>query len=302
MGGNAFKEITRRVTREEVFGTIFWIEENWPDFKQDIRDCLLGSAGKNDESGDIDINVCSDTYDFAQTAELFTNLLGEEHVKARPGNHQIFMAVPINGTGPDRVQVDLMFGNFKWQAFSYFSTKVDENFLPRYTWNKNIQPPCSRFKGLYRTELLKAVTAFRSDWMLFDGDELIARVGPTFFHDRGLVWRYRYKPMRKDGTSRVKDFKEVSRDEFLEIFPGAVCATNDVENDPQQACKLLFNQYISSNDTMTFEQIVRLIESYRLDKASIYKIYLERLNSLNVEIPADFKDYGIKETSCVGKK
>ena len=82
----------------------------------------------------------------------------------------------------------------------------------------------SCLKGLYRTELLKALVAFNSDWILEEDGEVIARVGPTFFHDKGCMWRYRHRPMRKDGTARVQDFKELTRDEFKEIYPSSMDA------------------------------------------------------------------------------
>jgi hypothetical protein len=174
MGGRAFKDVTRRVSMQEVYGTAGWLQAslNLKNFGgKSFCDCLLGSAGKKATSGDIDINVDRDCSDInAATIEL-QNLLGPEHVWARWGNGQIFCAVPINGDpAQGRVQVDFMFGIFRWQQFSYASPGED-----------------SAYKGLYRTELLKALTAAKSDWTLMEDGELVARVGPTFFDSKGLA-------------------------------------------------------------------------------------------------------------------
>jgi len=285
MGGKAFEGVTRRVAKVEVGTTVTWLMNNWKDWKLNpdlnLHQSLLGSAGKNDSSGDIDINLNISAYDQAKVAQQMISLLGEDNVKPRPGNNQIFMAVPINGhPSQGLVQVDLMFGNYEWQKFSYFSPVATDNLL----WGNH---KASYFKGLYRTELLKAITAYSSDWVLVENDEVIARVGPTFFHDKGLVWRYRDRPLRKDGTARVKEFKEYTKDEFLAIYPSAITALADVMIDPKQACEFLLNVHPSHCETL--ESLSRCMYRYFDGPAhkTIVQIYLERLNNLKAEIPKD---------------
>jgi hypothetical protein len=300
VGGKAFKDITSPIRQSEIAPTMQWLEDRWPDYIKNggnLVDHLLGSAGKNPTSGDIDLNMDIDHYDQEVVAQQLTAILGADKVQARPGNNQIFTAVPVPYS--DRfVQVDFMFGNYAWQKFSYFSPALWVQQTGRYSYlSYSAQQTHSRIKGLYRTELIKAMVAYNSDWVLEENGEMIARVGPTFFHDRGLVWRYRHRPMRKDGTARVKALEELTEQEFMAIYPSAVKARTSETQDVEKVVKMLFGHNASSSICNTFELIIGNMRAhYSSDAvAVIHKIYLERLNSLKVEIPAEtFRSYGIK--------
>lgn len=300
MGGKAFEGITQRIAKDDIYGTIKWLTRSWEDSGiqgGDYMEHLLGSAGKNPTSGDIDLNMRIELYDQAKVADQLTAILGADYVKARPGNNQIFTAVPING-GPVNgyVQVDFMFGDYEWQKFSYFSTEVDPTFTQnRYYWRQD--PTKSSLKGLYRTELIKALVAYNSDWVLEENGEMIARVGPTFFHDRGCVWRYRHRPMRKDGTGRIKELKELTKEEFLELYPSSVSAKTDVIIDPKKVVEMVLSERHTIDNLATFETTVLSMQQCYNDPevTMIMKIYIERLNSLKVDIPLDiFRNFRLK--------
>jgi hypothetical protein len=147
--------------------------------------------------------------------------------------------------------------------------------------------------------MIKALVAFNSDWVLEDDKEVIARVGPTFFHDKGCIWRYRYRPIRKDGKGRVQDFKEVSKDEFLLLFPSALEASRNVIKTKEEVLELVFpnDRYHRYVETNSLENLWAVIwRSYtREDQQTIIKIYLERVNSLKVDIPTKlFNQIGIR--------
>jgi hypothetical protein len=300
MGGKAFEGITRRIRLEEIEPTLNWLTSNWSGSKiqgGNYMEHLLGSAGKNPDSGDLDLNLNIELYNQEEVAKALIELLGEDHVKPRLGNNQIFTAVPIKGDPAlGYVQVDFMFGDYEWQKFSYYSAKIDQNVqYSRCYWRQ--QADTSALKGLYRTEFIKALVAFNSDWVLEENGEMIARVGPTFFHDKGCVWRYRYRPMRKDGKARVKELKEVTEEEFLKEFPSAVKARASVVKDPKVVTEMIMGEHHHPEGLNTFEQIA-VTTRYNYNAADwkkICDIYLERLNSLKADIPTDiFKSYGIK--------
>ena len=299
MGGKAFAGITSRVQKKDVFATLDWLETNWLDFSlqtETLKERLLGSAGKNEDSGDIDLNMRIEVYDQEKVARDLIDLLGEDHVKPRPSHNQIFTAVPIAGDPTNGyVQVDFMFGDYEWQKFSYFSARHDPSLRNHY-WKQD--PTVSVLKGLYRTELIKALVAFNSDWVLEENGEMIARVGPTFFHDKGCVWRYRHRPMRKDGTGRIKELKELTKEEFLELYPSAITARTDVIKDPLKVAEMILSERsINLDHLATVETIITNMWSCYTapEMAQITKIYLERLNSLKVVIPVDvFKSYRMK--------
>ena len=300
MGGKAFEGVTQRIVRDEIDPTLDWLEENWlggrnnPDYLN-LRTRLLGSGGKSPTSGDLDLNLDINSYDQAAVARDLVSFLGEDHVKPRPGNNQIFTAVPIRGNPANGyVQVDFMFGDTAWQEFSYFAAPCDPDQAVSIRMRTAAK---SSFKGLYRTEMIKALCAFNSDWVLEDNGEVIARVGPTFFHDRGVVWRYRYRPMRKDGQGRVKEFKEVTKEEFLKIYPSAVPASFNLIKDPKVLVGFLIPGR-SEADFTTLEGIcANLYYNYSVtERQTINKIYLERLNSLKVEIPT--KKFRLLDIRC----
>ena len=188
-----------------------------------------------------------------------------------------------------------MFGDYEWQKFSYFSARHDPSLRNHY-WKQD--PTVSVLKGLYRTELIKALVAFNSDWVLEENGEMIARVGPTFFHDKGCVWRYRHRPMRKDGTGRIKELKELTKEEFLELYQSAITARTDVIKDPLKVAEMILSERsINLDHLATVETIITNMWSCYTapEMAQITKIYLERLNSLKVVIPVDvFKSYRMK--------
>lgn len=300
MGGKAFEGITQRIDKLDIHGTLAWLTSRWEDSAiqgGNFHDHLLGSAGKNQTSGDLDLNLRIELYDQEKVAKDLEQILGTDHVKARPGNNQIFTAVPINGNAANGfVQVDFMFGDYEWQKFSYFSAMVDDKAkLSYHYWRQD--PTKSSLKGLYRTEFIKALVAFNSDWVLEENGEMIARVGPTFFHDRGCVWRYRHRPMRQDGTARVKELKELTKEEFMEIYPSAISAKADVMLDPKKVAEMILSERHTADNLATFETIaLSMMSCYNAaDQSMIAKIYLERLNNLKVEIPTDvFRNYRLR--------
>lgn len=291
MGGKAFEGITRRIGQKEIRPTLEWLQEKWPAYVingQTLESHLLGSAGSlepDQDAGDLDLNLHGDLYDQVEVAKALVSILGEDHVKARPGNNQIFTAVPIQGDpATGYVQVDFMFGHYDWQKFSYFSAKRAD----KIQWGgggKHV----SFFKGLYRTEFIKALVAFNSDWVLEENGKMVARVGPTFFHDKGVVWRYRHRPMRKDGKGRVQTLVELDKDEFLKLYPTAVTAKATSMIDPKVVTTLLFDSRTDVDELNTLERIaMNLRRHYDRDQIKkIMEIYFERLNSLKVEIPLD---------------
>lgn len=279
MGGNAF-ENTSPIKREHIQYTLFDLGRDLSNLKNcnlgDLTKLMLGSAGKKPISGDIDLNIDNTKYHIGKVETALRQLLGAKNVKYKPGTNQIFTSVHVPSTG-ERVQVDFMFGKKDWQEFSYFSS------------------PESAYKGLYRTELLKAITAYTSDYTSFENGELIARVGPTFFHDRGCIWRNRYRPFRKvgDKTKRVLAFKEVDTDEFDKEFPDCKILTTPFTIDtPGTFCFYFMGDSVKPSEVETYEGIRDLVlkDPVRFDKDVLFKIYEERLLSLKQPIPDEIKN------------
>lgn len=283
MGGNAFGHLTRRINKDEILETLSWLEDKWPSHSKSpipLSERLLGSAGKKETSGDLDLNIDKEIYVFDEVLDELKTFVPENLMNVRRGNNQIFTAIPIKGSpGLGYVQVDFMFGKYDWQTFSYYSPG---DYCPS-------DPHTSKYKGLFRTELLKALVTFKSDWISKESGEVIARAGPTFFHDVGIVWRYRHRPIRKDKSGRIKSFKILSKSEFSNEFPLAYLPKRENIDDPDKAVAFMLDSSYGPEDCTTYERIWEIVETiYNLDEQElISKLYLERLNSLKVSIPAE---------------
>ncbi len=63
MGGNAFKELSlQRIKRENINFTLAYVADNLPISFDYMVENLLGSAGKQADSGDLDIALDDETY------------------------------------------------------------------------------------------------------------------------------------------------------------------------------------------------------------------------------------------------
>ena len=276
MGGMAFKDKVRRIQRDEIQPTLRWLASKTGLPYSFLINAMLGSAGKAESSGDIDINMDQTKFDKRVILQTLVTALGPDNVKDWTHVNQIFTCVPIAGNpNVGHVQVDFMFGDKVWQSFSYHSPGDS-----------------SIYKGLFRTELIKAAVAFNSDWTLDENGKLVARVGPTFFHDKGLVWRYRHRAPRKDGKGRVQAFSELTEEDFLRLYPEANKASQSIVSTPEGVSELLFNNRRELGTFDRYETLhERLREFYgRRSYGTIMNIFEERLNNLKVDIPKDIAD------------
>lgn len=277
MGGIAFKDKVRRIKKDEINETLNFVAERIGVEPEYVKHNVLGSAMTSETAGDLDLNCSIQTMDIDSLYERLVENIGSENVKDFRKTHQIFSCFPIKGKSENGfVQVDFMFGDYEWQKFSYYSPGAK-----------------SKYKGLFRTELIKALVAFNSDWVGVENDVIVARVGPTFFHDRGIIWRYRYLPFRKDNKGRTKTFKVVDTyEEFKQLFPTAPKASNSVINTPDGVRDLVFSPQTHLDAFESYETLIGEIKANYCE-SDFYKIldlFFDRLNSLNVTIPIEIKN------------
>jgi hypothetical protein len=139
-----------------------------------------------------------------------------------------------------------------------------------------------------------------SDWVKTENNEVIARVGPTFFHDRGLIWRYRHRPERQDGKGRVLAYKELTEGEFLQLYPDAIKASKTVVDSPEGVSELIFGDTSALDLFEKYETLKSKLNCFygKQSYATIMQIFEERLNSLKVDIPKDIADEILAATSA----
>lgn len=142
-GGNVFKDpkgqpLTQRIRREDVVTTVKWLE-NLTGLN--LVDNMLGSTGKAETSGDLDLGV-----DGTKVSKevLIQQLLkqGIPQTDIRKTGDSVHLKTPINGNKDlGYVQTDFMFtDNPTWQHFALTGGAAG-----------------SQFKGLHRHILLSSI-------------------------------------------------------------------------------------------------------------------------------------------------
>jgi hypothetical protein len=255
----------------------------------------LGSTGKKDLSGDVDIAVSSSDWTYDSLVSFLMERYGSDNVKINPSINQVYTRVLVPGSGWH--QVDYMLGEVELLEFTHWSPF----------------PGTSRYSGSHRTELIKAVAKALSDWtMVLESDheynpgEMVGRLGYTLNHDKGLVHGGRFAPKRKDGKGYVKKMIPVTAqnvDEFVGDFfprffmaryPDEIDAYSEDElitktsTDPVFIARQLFGEGICPEALETYESVRACIlgnpELYE-EKDLIWKLFCERLVEIGKEIP-----------------
>ena len=141
-GGNIFKTAeghpaTTRIARDNVVPTVQWLEKLTG---LNLVDNMLGSTGRKETSGDLDLGVDSTKV----TKEVLINQLlrkGIDRNDIRKTGDSVHLKTPILGDASNGyVQTDFMFSdNPEFQSFSYAGTGQGE------------------FKGVHRNILLASI-------------------------------------------------------------------------------------------------------------------------------------------------
>ena len=137
-GGNIFKDpetkqpVTQRINRQDVDTTLAWLEKitNLPH-----RDFKLGTTGRKDTSGDLDIAVNQNE---VTKEDMIKRLIAwvqknkpDEDPKMwiRKSGISVHFKTPINGDeGNGYVQTDLMFGDPQWMKWSLRGASGDSPY------------------------------------------------------------------------------------------------------------------------------------------------------------------------------
>jgi len=148
MGGNAFSGVGA-VHSDEIKPTLKKIEQQVG--LSNVDDRALGSVGKKEYSGDIDLAVeTKSPLELAEFIEQLTEVYGKENV--RKIGPIVTTKVAIQNYDPSKdkrqprtgyVQVDYMFDNPRWLKFFYHSPKEGD----------------SKFKGTHRNLAIAAIAS-----------------------------------------------------------------------------------------------------------------------------------------------
>lgn len=124
-GGNIFKDeagtvLTKRINRADVMPTIEWLETVTG---LELTDHLLGTTGKKETSGDLDIAIDANEVDkneFAtKLAEYIKKQGGDPKQWIKKSGISVHFKTPIKGDEKlGFVQADFMFGERDWMKWS----------------------------------------------------------------------------------------------------------------------------------------------------------------------------------------
>lgn len=255
MCGNAFPHLDMvRVRREDVLPTVDHVASTlaMPGFTTRLAlDSLMGSAGKQETSGDLDFAINDrpaifvgqpvlPIFDLRAFAERARATLPPGHVQTKTlKGGQFQTAFPIAGD-PSKgfVQVDFIRGNPEWLKFSHFSPGKD--FSP--------------YKGVMMSTMLGVLAKMRKDFELLEGEDRIARVGLKFDLELGLFREWKYRKKEGQGLSVV------TADEFeTAIQQSPRFSRLGYVDEPNEVLRLLFGQPVEQEEVNTFEKMVAKI-------------------------------------------
>lgn len=124
-GGNIFKDeagtiLTKRIARADVMPTIQWLETVTG---LELTDHLLGTTGKKETSGDLDIAIDANEVDknefAAKLGEYISKQGGDPKQWIKKSGISVHFKTPIKGDEANGfVQADFMFGERDWMKWS----------------------------------------------------------------------------------------------------------------------------------------------------------------------------------------
>lgn len=239
---------TKRIKRGQIAGTLQYISKHIGVPTRQLH--KLGSTGKLQTSGDIDIAIDSEKFGERQIGHRLKKL-SKGRYKEHKGIKVTSYAIPIRGDEEQGlVQVDVVFTpNTNWAKFAYHS-----------------EGEGTKYKGALRGVLLSAVAKFINkpgmDHIEYDDEdhEITIQAGRSVELSQGMLRTFKHRPLGKDGNL-VKNPQSIPIEKFKELYPNVeVKGGQVIVDDPEKVVKLLFGSTTKPDDVRTVEQILRLIK------------------------------------------
>jgi hypothetical protein len=257
-----------RIKKEDIAPTLEMISAMSGLPVKYLKANLVGSAGKRDYSGDIDIAISIPEllkYGYDSYEDLHKKMLSQTtgvfHNKFKVGCYK----VPIKGDSKNGyVQVDFMYTtNPEWAKFAYFAPDSTK----------------SKYKGAVRTALLMATASvLDNSYKKEDNNgDIVAQIQHYLDLGTGLRQKFKHKVNSK--------FKNINPIEFERLYPDSKVKL-DILDDPDQILKTLFGNKVSQEDVENAESVLELIHSTFNDemKTKIFNNARQRLRTLEGRI------------------
>ena len=276
--GGAMFDGTGTIHISEVPDTLAYVERllNMPGLKGNT----LGSTGKKEFSGDVDIAVpYKDDKEIDDAFKSLSKALGSDKVK-RQGK-MISLMLPIQSFDPSKgegrtgsVQTDLLFSDDpKWMTFFYHSS------------------PNTKSKGLHRNIAISSVAAH------------IDRKESTQHDDMGRpLWIERWKWSPNVGLVKIKRLSYKNKQTGNWVKKQKDVEIEDPVRDPKDVAAVLFNGKANADALDSVETIVSAVtKSY--DKSTAEQIFQtmatgfkqthqrQNMNPSQFEFPPEIQKY-----------
>lgn len=252
MGGNAFTNVElTRIKREDIDSTLKFVATSLampgltPSY---LKENLMGSAGKQPDSGDLDIAIDEEKFVLGEISNACRSVLGDKFVKyGGLKGGQLNSAWPIAGNAENGyIQVDFIIGNPVWLKFSHRSPGE-----------------ASAYRGVYISTMLGVLAKMCKDYESFDPEtgERIARVGLRFDLEKGLKRQWQMQKRKGQGISKVDpDYWETHVKMPVDELPPRFTRLGFVD-DPQAVLDLLLPG-VSVDETDTFEKLWEKVKDH----------------------------------------
>jgi hypothetical protein len=261
MGGNAFPRLDlRRVQRDQLVPTVEFLVNklSYPGFTFEYAmDNLMGSAGKQADSGDLDFALNNLPARFVGQPDLpvfslkdfsrrCREVLPNEQMSTKTLNGgQIQTAWPLCGDPANGyAQCDFLSGDPEWLKFSHWSPGKDH----------------SPWKGVFISTMYGVLAKRLKDFEAFVDDDpegvRLVRVGWHFDLERGLHRKWKMQKRVGQGVA------EVSPDEVETRFPDCPRLPRlGYLTNPTVVLSVLFESHTEHSEVDTFEKVVLKLRS-----------------------------------------
>jgi len=265
MSGKALPGVvTVPINRDDVFDTVTYVADCMGIWVGDL--VTIGSTGKADISGDVDLIVDITKFDPEQIHNHMLGLLGHERCFFNKGTSIGSYAAPIAGiTTNDLVQVDVMFvPNMEWAKFSFFSTGGIG----------------TEHKGVIRNVLLQSVAGTLDvpgiDLTVYDDESQFPyiKIKRGMDINRGFRRIIQHNPKKKRGNAYTATPVSISMEDLMSTYP-TIDFSNLMEYptifNPEDALQEMFGFPVKREEVNTAEQVVLLINKLPHDRKSVVR-------------------------------
>lgn len=261
-GGNAFADVGT-IHISEIEPTLHWMEKEFG--MSNLDDRVLGSVGKAEYSGDIDVAVDSKEVDMTEFSTMLRTKLGDQSVTGVAGN--VTVRVPIanydetkDGRQPRTgfVQVDFIPGEPTWMK-TFFHSPGDN----------------SKFKGIHRNMAITAASNILAVKSTKEEDEFGRPVS-------SVRWQWGLK----NGLVKVRKSSRKNKNTGKWIKKQDTEILGDPVTDPKKIAHVLFKGKAGPEALDSMETVVDAMEKSHTPKEmdAYYRMLAKTLNYGRIDL------------------